>query len=756
MRIAEPQCERYLCNMKKAIYILTLLLPFKLWSIEPVIIPADTIINLDEVSVTSIKQKLNLYGAPLSSTTINIKDIENQKITSIKDASINVPNFYIPDYGSRMTSSIYVRGLGARIDQPVIGLNIDNVAFINKNSFDLEVMDIERMEILRGPQSTLYGRNTMGGVVNVHTLSPFKYQGVRIGTEYSSGNSYSLRASAHEKLSDKFAATLGVFHTGSDGFYTNLYTGEKCEHENSWGGRMKLQYYASSKTFIENTFSLSTLDQGGYAYKNLETNEINYNDPSFYNRTSLNNGLTINHYGKSWKLSSVTAYQYLNDEMILDQDFTTASMFTLKQAIQNHSISEDIVLKSNDNKNSYNFLFGVFGFYDHKNMQAPVKFKEDGIDYLIFDNVNGESQYYNNWDNNSFDLYSNFTNQTFGTALYHESSYKNKRLELSAGVRVDFEKTQLDYHCYTTTGCYGNIEMADNNIYTFYKLIDIDIKDTPSQYFFEVLPKFDISYKLGANEQSMIYGSISKGYKAGGYNSQMFSDILQQKVMQLFGLSASYSAEDIISYKPEYSWNYELGTHLEATDNKLSTDFSVFYIDCRDQQLTVFPDGMVTGRMMTNAGHSRSYGVEFSGRATLGNFNFTTSYGYTNAKFISYDDNEEDYSGNYIPYAPKHTLFASADYTVNVNHKLLKGIMFNINTNGAGGIYWNEQNSLSQSFYALLGTEVKFEGNNFSLSLWGKNICNKEYNTFYFLSMGNEFVQQARPRTFGITLNLNI
>ncbi|MFR9672550.1 MAG: TonB-dependent receptor, partial [Rikenellaceae bacterium] len=654
-------------------------------------------------------------------------------------------------------SSIYVRGLGARIDQPVVGLNIDNVSFLNKNGFDLEVMDIEKMEILRGPQSTLYGRNTMGGVVNIYTISPFNFQGVKVGAEYSSGNSYSLRASVYEKFSDRFAASLGLYHTASDGFHTNLYTGEKCENEESWGGRMKLLYYTTANTRIENTFSASVLDQGGYAYKDVSTNEINYNDPSFYDRTAINNGLSVLHIRDGWRLSSITSYQYLDDSMTLDQDFSTASMFTLTQATQDHSITEDIVVTSEREGDGYNFLFGAFGFYDHKSMQAPVKFKEDGINYLIYDNVNGANSYYNDWDDNSFDLNSDFTNQTFGAALYHESSYTNGRFEASAGIRVDFERTRLDYHSYTSTGCYGNIADSDGNITNrFYKPIEIDLKDSPSQQFLEVLPKLNLLYRLGEYNQSMVFGSVSKGYKAGGYNSQMFSDILQQKVMQIFGLSAAYSAEDIISYEPEYSWNYEVGTHLVTSDYRFSTDISLFYIDCRDQQLTVFPDGMVTGRMMTNAGHSRSYGAEFSGYATFGDLRLSGAYGYTNAKFITYDDNEEDYAGNYLPYAPQHTISASADYTVEVRTNWLKGITFNVNTNGAGRIYWNEQNSLSQPLYTLVGSEVRFSGEKYTLSVWGKNLTDEEYNTFYFMSMGNEFVQQARPRTFGITLNITL
>ncbi|MFI3287170.1 MAG: TonB-dependent receptor [Rikenellaceae bacterium] len=748
--------------MKKFFVVLVLsvvsalVVPFGAFASGPVGAEADTLFTyLDPISVTAIKQGMSLKGEALSSTVLGANDIAGKQITAMKNVSQIAPNFYIPDYGSRITSSIYVRGLGARIDQPVVGLNIDNVPFINKNAFDLEVMDIERMEILRGPASVLYGRNTMGGLVNIYTLSPFNFQGVKVGADYSTGNTYNVRASVYHKFSEKFAASLGLYKSGSDGFYTNLYSGEKCEQENSAGGRLKLQFRPSEKLRIENTLSVSTLKQDGYAYMNLETSEINYNDPSNYYRTVINDGLTVSYSGEGWTLSSITAYQYLDDSMTLDQDFSTQSMFTLTQAIQDHAISQDLVFKSSKDEHGYNYLFGLFGFYDNKKMQAPVRFKEDGIEYLIYDNVNGSNGYYSDWEDNSFDLNSDFTNHTFGAAIYHSSTYSTERFEVNASLRLDFEKTILDYHSYMDSGCWGNITDSEGNITnSFYKDLDIDLTGTPSQHFFELLPKISALYRFGDGYLSTLYGSISKGYKAGGYNSQMFSDILQQELMKKFGVSAAYSPEDIISYLPEYSWNYEIGMHLQNSEGSLSADVSLFYIDCIDQQLTVFPDDMITGRLMTNAGHSRSFGAEVSGRAVLGNFFINVSYGYTNAKFITYDDNEEDYAGNYLPYAPQHTLYANIEYQIPINTKFLNTITVGVNTNGAGKIYWNESNTLSQPFYALLGAEVRFEAAKYSVALWGRNICDKEYYTFYFMSMGNEFVQQAKPQTFGISLNL--
>lgn len=133
----------------------------------------DTTIVVDRVQVSAVKQGLVLRSEPIASTIVGERTASRRHIDALKNLTELVPNLHIPDYGSRMTSSIYVRGLGARIDHPAIGLTIDNVPVMNKNAFDTELADIERIEVLRGPQSTLYGRNTMGGVVNIYTLSPY-------------------------------------------------------------------------------------------------------------------------------------------------------------------------------------------------------------------------------------------------------------------------------------------------------------------------------------------------------------------------------------------------------------------------------------------------------------------------------------------------------------------------------------------------------------------------------------------------------
>lgn len=133
-------------------------------------------LQLSELNVVALKQDARIREDAVSATVIGRAALEELNTVSLKGISDVVPNLYIPDYGSRITSSIYVRGLGARMDHPAVGLNVDNVPYLNKNAYDFDIADIESVEMLRGPQSTLYGRNTMGGLINVQTLSPMRWQ----------------------------------------------------------------------------------------------------------------------------------------------------------------------------------------------------------------------------------------------------------------------------------------------------------------------------------------------------------------------------------------------------------------------------------------------------------------------------------------------------------------------------------------------------------------------------------------------------
>ena len=723
-----------------------------MWAIDTEAV-ADTI-TLGDVNVTAIKQGADI-DLTTASTVLDRREVERNGIVTVRSVSDLVPNFFLPEYGSRMTSTIYVRGLGARIDQPSMGLNIDNVPVMCKENYDFDIADIARVEMLRGPQSTLYGRNTMGGLMNVYTLSPMQWQGTRFIAEMASHMTVKVGASHYARINDKLGIAGGIYYTTTSGQYTNQYNSKKCDWERQGTGRLKLVWQPSSSLMLSNTLSASISRQGGYPYEWVETGQIAYNDTCFYRRTSIMDGLTITKHFDHWSLSSITSYQYLDDNMTLDNDFTPLPYFTLTQARREHAVTQDVVARGDDSR-AYKWLVGAFGFYRRYKMDAPVTFMDTGIARLIEDHINSVNPYYPVvWNERNFVLGSRFTNPTWGVALYHQSSYDWKRITFTAGLRLDYEHTSLNHHSETHTG-YRVIDAATGEIFHSNN-IDIDDGGSLSKHFTELLPKFSITYHLPTAGESSIYASVSKGYKAGGFNTQMFSDVLQQRLMGIMGIGAAYDINDIVGYKPEKAWNYELGGHFESANRRVRGDLALFYIDCRDRQMTIFPDGTTTGRIMTNAGKTRSVGAEASATVNFtDHLGMNLSYGYCDARFVRYNDGKADYRDKHVPYCPQHTLFAQAFYTFNLKGggDWVRSITLDASVKGAGEIYWNEANSQRQPFYALLGSSITLASKHYTLQLWGQNLTGTRYNTFYFVSISHEFLQRGRSRMLGATLRI--
>lgn len=726
-----------------------------------------TLYHLDEVEVVVSTKSGDAHTQPISTTALNMGKIEMRNVTSAKELSTIAPNFYQPDYGSSITSSIYIRGFGSRIDQPVMGMTIDEIPVMNKNGYDFDFYDISHIELLRGPQGTLYGRNTSGGVMNISTLSPMVWQGLRAMAEYSTATSYRASASYYTKATERFGLSIAAGYAHNGGFFRNTYRDEMCDKGNNASARLRMQWVLNERWSLDNILSAGYTNEGGYAYHPYDPTlgscgAIAYNDPSGYERLTINEGLVAKYRGDKINLTSVTSYGYLNDKMTLDQDFSPKSIFTMQQLQREHSITEDIVIRNAPNSSRWQWLSGAFLFAKWLDMSSPVTFKKSGIDELILGNINNglHTVFPNNnmmFGCNNFVINSDFSIPTYGAALYHQSTWDLGRWHLTAGIRFDFEQTSMRYNSNTSLPYRFDLTMSDfAELYT-------EFKGRERQTFFEVLPKIAVRYDL---EIGNIFATITRGYKSGGFNTQIFSDILQVKMMNdmmdALGIeldsaagATTYDSASATRYKPETSWNFEVGTHLSPTEG-LTLDGSLFWIECFNQQVTVLPKGNSTGRMMSNAARARSYGVELSANYNYRGFSATLDYGYTNAKFRKYNDGTADYSGNYLPYAPQNTINIMAGYTWSVDNEKLRDITLSADWRGIGRIYWNESNSLSQPLYSLLGAQLSLHFNKATLTLWGRNLLNSDYDVFYFKSVGKEFFSKGAPIHAGIRLNINL
>lgn len=742
--------------------MLTALATSLLMVLQPVPQVRDTISG--SVVTSSVKRESFVSDIPGVSTFL-MRRIEERGIASPKNLSAVVPGLNIPDYGTSMTSTIYVRGLGSRMDNPVIGLYVDDVPIIDKNCYDFSFTDIRRIDFLHGPQGTLYGRNSMLGVLSVETLSPTAYQGTRGIIEYGSASTLSAKLSAYK---GRFGLTAAYGHT--DGFFINEYDGSNCGLSDSFSARARF-VGGVGKASLDNILTVSYIDQTGYPYRKLMAGEllpVDYNDKSGYRRFFLMDGFRLKTEWRNWKISSVTSFQTLFDSMDMDQDFTPKSMFTLNQIQEQVAFTQEFIFKPKTHTVWWDSQTGLFAMVKLNKMSAPVRFLKDGIKSLILDNADsGIPQELGrlNIQEENFLIYSDFDIALGNVAAYHESYFNTGRWTFTTGLRLDFEASRMRYD----SG--SDIHFIVSPAMSEYIPFSTKVDGTETVRYAQLQPKLSVSYDATSERMRSkglnmsLLASVSEGYRSGGFNTQIFSDVLQRKMM--LGMMESLGVHldgkgdlstDGLTYKPEICLNYEIGGkfRMRSAGHILESFFTAYRVDCRNQQMTVFPYGNGTGRMMANAGRSRSLGVEAEASWMWKGLSVSFAGSLMDARFVDYDDGRNNWSGNRIPYSPESTLYLRCGYKFLTRGRFLRSVSLNADINRSGRIYWNEAGDISQSPYSLIGADVRLTTSKAELWLRGQNLTGTEYSVFYFKSVGNSFFQAGKPRRFTIGLSINL
>lgn len=769
-------------------------------SAESALSDSSKVFDIDEVVVVSQpKEVLRLRQQALSSTSLSSPLMKKLGVSDLRDLSQFVPNFVMPNYGSRLSSSVYVRGIGSRINSPAIGLYLDGIPVMSKSAFNLHNYQMSRVDVLRGPQGTLYGQNTEGGLVKMYSRNPFNYQGSDIRLSYGSKYFRNVEAAHYQKFNEHIALSLAGFYEGQNGFFRNTHTGDRSDQYNEAGGKMLLKTRFDSGWKMDVLANYQYVDQNGFPYGKLDlkTGKADLPASTFpgtYRRNNLITGLKLGYTGNGYDFTSVSSYQYVKDRMLMDQDYLSADyMHILQEQLQN-SFTQELSLKSNRAVGGF-WHWTVGGFFSKQwlktngpvffddAMTAPIgnaiqqqmytaihasmvkKMMAQGMQEVAakaaasaaIEKAGGISMTV------SMGAPGRYHTPQTNLGFYHESNFDiTSHLVATLGLRYDYMHTGIHYESSAYMAMTANM-MGKKATYTLRSALDEKTNDDYSQF----LPKLGLTYRLD-NQQSNIYATISKGYRAGGYNIQMFSDILQTELnanrqQALRGdYDVPHTAEDYekvnqtISYKPEVSWNYEVGSHLNLFNHALHLDFSAFYMKVKNQQLSVMAGNYGFGRMMVNAGKSHSCGIEAALRGQLanGNIDWMLNYGYTHAVFDEYTDGEGEKAVSYkdkkVPYVPMHTLSAMADYRIAFNSNLLRNMVFGMNVNMQGKTYWDNGNTYSQDVYAVLGGHIAFDFGIMQLNIWGKNLTDTNYNTFavdnaatgkreYFAQRGNPF-----------------
>lgn len=657
-------------------------------------------VPLDEIVVTDFKQnKRNLTSTAVS--TINVQQLHNQQIVNLKELTAIMPNFYMPDYGSYANTPVYIRGIGTKSKGSAVGFYVDGVPHFESSAFNIDLSDIAAVNVFRGPQGTLYGRNTIAGIINVYTHNPLDYQRTRIKVGYGRYNDFIAQASNYAKISEKFGISTAASYHHNDGMFTNHFLNEKADKLNEGEGRIGFYWRPTTNWLLHLNSTLTYSEQNGYPYAPYdivkdELLPISYNRNSTYRRLISSTGLNAQYENNHISFNSQTSYQFIKSHQGLDQDFTPQDVYFVDNSYHQNMLSQELTLKSND-KGRYQWIIGLFGMLLHSNQFA-------------------ETSYFTR----DFSTPTTYKNPTAGYAIYHQSSYNIWRgLSTTVGLRFDYEHAKTTYNQDKTTLSTGVTTHAKDFV--------------SSASFRQFTPKFTLQYLT--NKDNLYYISITRGYKPGGFNTIFKTDAER-------------------TYAPEYSWNYEVGTRLKFFNGRLTAEADLFYIDWRHMQTTYTVPGV--GNVIANAGHTDSKGFELSlAYHPIKSLQLNLNYGYTHARYLEYKKSaREDFSGNRLPMVPNHTLSLNGTYTI-MPAGWFDKIVFNTGLTGLGRIYWADDNIVRQNFYATLNAKVSLTKGIFTWEVWGKNLTATNYMAYGFKASQGNYAQRGKPLTFGTAVSVS-
>lgn len=682
--------------------------------------------QLDEVVVSAQKIEEAVQQVPFSITAISSKQVQEFRLWNSKEISAVVPNLYAADPGDGR-NVISIRGVTTTSYDPAVATYVDGVNQFGLDSYISELLDIDRIEVLKGPQGTLYGRNAMGGVINIITKQPTNIIGGF--AEVSMGNYNQQRYTGGFRLplvkNKLFVGVSGVY-SSRDGFYKNEFDNSSFDKQYNITGNYYLKYIANSKWTVtlnakhsnsrnNGAFSLVIPMDADDAYENAFV--LNQNATTKMVDNIFNSSLSVNHYGKAFNFSSQTAYQsdhryYKNP---IDGDFNPIDGITI---INNFDGWNKVQVGTQEFKftsptssaSPLTWTVGAYFFYQDNPVKQAIHF---GVDAAYIDP--------NAFANSS--LISTTTAKSYGAAAYGQATYAiTKNLDAIAGLRFDYEKKKYSV--------LGEFQMdPDPNPF-------ITVPDTNATASFNAFsPKAGLAYQL--METSTVFATYSRGYRTGG----------------LTQLGSDPSQPPLYKYKPEYSDNIEIGIKNNLFSNRLRLNVAGFITYITDAQVPtlVLPDAITVTR---NAGKLESKGIEAEANiAPVKGLELGYSIGYTQAEYtklnLAQGGAEVNLEGNKQIFTPDITSMVALQYSYSLGTKQQLKLVVRGEWMYFGKQYFDLANNISQAPYSLLNTRCGIASKNFELMFWGRNLEDTKYVSYAY-DFGA--VHLGNPQTYGVTL----
>jgi iron complex outermembrane receptor protein len=678
-------------------------------------------VELEKIVVTAPgKREEDIQKVPASETYFSDIELEDAGIENTFDLSKFSPNVYIKH--NPVENVIIMRGISSfspSLYTPV-GFYVDGVSYPLQFMQNPDFFDIERVEVLRGPQGTLYGRNTESGLINIITKKPGNvFEGKAFG-EYGNYNSYRLGANIRGPiLKDKLYIGVSGLFKNSDGYIENKFNNDDkaagVEHKN---GRVSLRFTPTERWDISLIGDIMDTDDGYAVWRYIsgpmktDPHEINQDEENQYTRQEGNNqALRIKYKGDSFNLVSVTTRSDYELECFCDMDYWVdpQNRWSMIDMWEDTQYSQEIRVFSPKDSGPFEWLAGAYAFDE--------KLDTHGAYYAV--NVPA-------WGLIDMSVMHPYVEiDTTGYAAFGQGTYTLfDRLHLTAGLRYDHQDLEGDL----------SGEYFDFATWSYKSYNDFDCEKDLD--YDEWLPKFSVAYDF--TDDVMTYVSASKGYITGGYNYYPTPPVTQET----------------FTYDPEYTWNYEAGVKTTWLNNKLRANLALFYIDIKDKQVSVV-DQFTTQITISNAAEAHSQGMELElEMRPIRGLDIFAGFGYTEAKFDDFTAIDKktgvltDYEDNYLQFVPKYT------YNLGVQYRHESGFFGRVDLLGKDKVYGGYANIAEANSYETVNLRLGYEREHLDFILWCKNIFDEEYLTHVSHNSGTGYDMgvYAPPRTFGATL----
>ncbi|MFD2286890.1 TonB-dependent receptor plug domain-containing protein [Pedobacter petrophilus] len=754
--------------------------------------------QLDEIVVTSRRRSEVLQDVPIPITVIGGQAAENAGAFNVNRLKELVPSVQLYASNARNTT-LNIRGLGSTFGltndgiDPGVGFYVDGVYHARPAATSTDFLDIEQIEVIRGPQGTLFGKNTTAGAFNITTTKPTQTPTAKVEMSVGNYNFIQAKTSVSGGVAKNLAAKISISGTQRDGTIYNTREERRYSGQNNLGFKGQLYFTPSDKLKILLSGDVSVQHPAGYplviagvtttersAYRQYArivsdlgyqqpkidpfSREINTNTPWRHNQSIGGISLNVDYKIGNGTLTSTTAWRFWNWDPTNDRDFSELAALTKSQGNSRHDqYSQEIRYAGNITEK----LSGVIGvFVLGQNLQGLGQTEEVGKDQWRFvqtGNTGTQALYSTPGLLDGFGIKTNSTIKSLSAAVFGQVDWEViEHLHVLPGLRFTYDKKDVDYDRNT----YGGLQTTDAALLALKAAVYSNQQFNTSTENNNLSGNITLSYR--PNPKLNLYGTFSTAYKPVGVN--------------VGGLPTTANGQADLTLavvKPEYVEHYELGVKTKPFKGAI-LNVTAFNTDIKDYQTNVqSPQLGVNRGYLANAEKVKVKGLEIDGTYQLERFlTLNAALAYLDGKYVKFTNAPlpleetghtelvngvatqvafKDASGGRLPGISKWNVSGGAEFSTPGNLATKPGRYFIAGDASYRSTYSSNptpSSVLNVQGYSLLNARLGFKSDKFSVFVWSRNLTNKNYYEQLQAAAGNSGLYAGvlgDPRTYGAT-----